>query len=208
MGIRSVAADIGNHIRHRCSESTQVQHWDLTTGVASERRDHIDTRSSLWLQNAIRNREYEVQKVAGEENVADVLTKNVKSEVLRETHGTHVVSPRQQDEGCVRRGMCDGLHGCSMSSSASQYSEPDQCSANKHWERCGTTAVAAEEAAGRFSRITTRELDGLMKVFGGRTHIVGQETMWVQQASRETVQPSNTPSTMDYLRWARQRMFT
>ena len=46
-----------------------------------EKTWHIDTQE-LWLQNTSRNRELEVQNVAGEENVADILTKNVKSEVL------------------------------------------------------------------------------------------------------------------------------
>ena len=52
--------------------------------MASEKTRHIDTHE-LRLPNAMRNRELEVQQVAGDENVADILTKNVKSEV-REKH--------------------------------------------------------------------------------------------------------------------------
>ena len=51
------------------------------TGVGKTR--HIDT-PELRLQNASRNQELEVQRVAGEENVAAFLTKNVQSEVLEE----------------------------------------------------------------------------------------------------------------------------
>ena len=57
-----------------------MQHWELSAAVASEKTRHIDTQER-WLQDAKRNPELEVQKVASEENVADILTKNVKSEV-------------------------------------------------------------------------------------------------------------------------------
>ena len=53
----------------------------VVSGVGKTR--HIDTLE-LWLQNATRNQELEVQRVAGEENVAAFLTKNVQSEVLEE----------------------------------------------------------------------------------------------------------------------------
>ena len=68
MDVSSVAADM-----------------EILLGVVSRRvvgkTRHIDTQE-LWLQSAIRNHELEVQKVAGDENVADILTKNVDAEVL------------------------------------------------------------------------------------------------------------------------------
>ena len=78
MGNRSLAADIRITFDARAALRLVSRR-----GVGKTR--HIDTQE-LWLQNAIRNMEVEVQTVAGEENVADMLTKNMKSEVLRKTY--------------------------------------------------------------------------------------------------------------------------
>ena len=56
------------------------------------------------------------QKVAGEEHVADLLTKNVKSEVL-EKHMAEIGFTK-----ATRRGM-----GAALTGGASQYSEEGQC---------------------------------------------------------------------------------
>ena len=57
----------------RRSEQTPAQHWKVFN------TRHTDTQE-LWVQNAIRN--HELEKVSGEDNVLDILTKKVKSEVL------------------------------------------------------------------------------------------------------------------------------
>ena len=89
-----------------CSEPTQVLHWELSTGVASERRATLT--QELRLQNAIRNREMQLQKVAGERTPR----KNHEEREIkgaREANGTNgftkraavavaAAAARQQDE--------------------------------------------------------------------------------------------------------------
>ena len=86
MQIRSLAADIG--IPFDIMLKTDAS---AALGVVNRRgvgkTRHIDTQE-LRLQSAVRNRELEVQK-AGEENVADILTKYVKTEVF-EKHTTEM----------------------------------------------------------------------------------------------------------------------
>ena len=66
-------------------------------GVVKTR--HIDTQE-LSLQNVIRNRELEVQRVAREENVADILAKKAKSEVLEK----HMAELRMNQSDTARHG--------------------------------------------------------------------------------------------------------
>ena len=82
---------------------------------------HIDTEE-LCLQNAIRRRELEVQKVAGEENVADMQTKSVKSEVLVK----HMAE--MECTMTTRRDMDDELTGAHKQRPISLRSEEDRCS--------------------------------------------------------------------------------
>ena len=107
MGIRSLAADSGITfdfvLRTDASPALGVVH---RRDVGKTR--HIDTQE-LWLQTARRNRELEVQKVAHEENVADKLTKNVKSEVL-EKHVAEMVFAK-----ATKKGMNDELAGAQIS---------------------------------------------------------------------------------------------
>ena len=62
-----------------------------------------------------------MQTVAGEENVADMLTKNMKSEVLRK------LMSEMGFTMATRREMGDELTGTHDEQPASQYSEDDQC---------------------------------------------------------------------------------
>ena len=98
MGIWSLAPDTG--ITFDLLLRTDAS---AALGVVNKHRvgktRHMDTQEQC-LQNAIRNQELEVQKVAGEENVADILLKGVKSEVLEKP----MASPRQRemdDDGCT-----------------------------------------------------------------------------------------------------------
>ena len=62
-----------------------------------------------------------MQTVYGEENVADMLTKNVKSEMLRK------LLSEMGSTKATRREMGDELTGAHDEQPASQYSEDDQC---------------------------------------------------------------------------------
>ena len=120
MGIRSLAADMGITF-------DILLRTDPSAGLVSVNRRHvgesrhIDTEE-LCLQNAIRNRELEVQKVAGEENVADMQTKSVKAEVL-EKHMAEMECTKT-----TRRDMDDKLTGAHIQLPISLRSEEDQCS--------------------------------------------------------------------------------
>ena len=75
-----------------------VQHWELPTGVARERR------ATLTRGSCVCRMQYEIGNWRCRKSLSRrrSLTKNVKLEVL-EKHLADMGSPRQQDEGCVKR---------------------------------------------------------------------------------------------------------
>ena len=68
------------------SEQTQVAALGVVDGRGVGKTRHFDAQK-LWPQGATRNREVVVQEVAREENVAEMLTKGAKSEVLEKHMG-------------------------------------------------------------------------------------------------------------------------
>ena len=171
-------------------------------GVGTTR--HTDSQE-LWLKSAIRNRELEVQKVAGEQNVADILTKCVKSEVL-EKHMAGWDSLHQDQK--TRDGRCvDGCTGAvalagaqeqfsSQSASAAPKAVGALCNesgSNRSGSSSGRTAIS----------ITTRECDELVKALGANARSGSRSALCPVSPWRSTT--IKTLSTTDYLRWARQR---
>ena len=117
MAIKSLAADmeITFDILLR-TDATAALGVVNRRGVGKTR--HIDTQE-LWLQNHMRSREMEVQKVAGEEDAKGILTKNVKPEVLEK----HVAE--MEFTKTTRREMDDEVTGAhkqisSLSASAAK----------------------------------------------------------------------------------------
>ena len=106
----------------------------ITLGVVSRRgvgkTRHIDTQE-LWLQSAIRNHDLEVQQVAGDENVADILTKNVEAEVL-ERHMAEMGFTRRNP---AQRG--------SQNTSKEQISRLERCTDRAATAEAGAAAGAA-----------------------------------------------------------------
>ena len=126
-------------------------------GVGTTR--HTDTQE-LWLKSAMRNRELGVQKVAGEQNVADILTKCVKSEVLEEhMAGMGFTKTRRREMDGALTGAQEQFS--SQSASAAQKAVGASCNeygSNRSGNSSGRTAFS----------ITTRECDELVKALGGQ----------------------------------------
>ena len=124
------------------------------------------------------NREWEVQKIAGEENVADIPIKKREIRGAREAHGIH-------QDNKTRDGLrADGCMSRSAARLPAHRRRPVQ--RRRQWERCATKAVAAKAAAAA----------------AGRPFCI-KEALCVQSPRRSTT--IKTPSSTDYLRWARQR---
>ena len=80
LGMLSLARDLGVHMR-------ATVHTDASAALSIIQRQgtgklrHVSTQF-LWIQEKTRNEEFDVAKIPGEENPADVLTKNVPADIL------------------------------------------------------------------------------------------------------------------------------
>ena len=147
MGFKSVATDVGHAFNTGVSGALRFVN---RRGVGTTR--HIETQE-LWLQNATRNHELEVQKVSGEENVADMNTKIVRSEELEK---------QMEEIGFINQ------PDWTEQPSTSQYSTEEQR------ERCATRAVAAAAAAvERPFNSDTVKFDELVEASGGQRVMLG-----------------------------------
>ena len=100
LGVRSLMEDMGVAMRVRTStDSTAASGIANRRGLGKVR--HIEV-NQLWLQDKVNNKEVEVRKVRGEDNLADALTKHVdQSSTGRHMKGTgqafkegrHVLAP-------------------------------------------------------------------------------------------------------------------
>ena len=80
LGLHSLAGDLGQEARLRVRvDSSAVIGICSRTGVGKVR--HLDTRL-LWVQELVRDRRLIVQKVPGEANPADLLTKHLGAELI------------------------------------------------------------------------------------------------------------------------------
>jgi hypothetical protein len=79
-GLRSIAADLGLAARvHLCTDSSAAQGICRRAGIGKVR--HLAT-PQLWAQEKLRNKEFDLFKVAGENNPADAMTKHLERSVL------------------------------------------------------------------------------------------------------------------------------
>ena len=80
IGTKSIAGDMGVHLGIRIKEdSSAAKGIAHRTGLGKVR--HIEV-NQLWVQEKVRNKEIEVVKVNGTDNIADALTKNLDTKDL------------------------------------------------------------------------------------------------------------------------------
>ena len=80
LGLRSLAADLGWTLPLKVyTDSSAVIGICKRTGIGKVR--HLAT-GQLWVQDRIRTKDFELFKVAGEDNPADMLTKHLTRETL------------------------------------------------------------------------------------------------------------------------------
>ena len=133
MGIKSLPEDIGIS----CSIVLKTD-AAAALGVVSRRgigkMRHINTQE-IWMQYATRNQEIEVQKIDGDNHIADILTKNVQAVVLEK----NMAAMRFRRTETAQQG--------------SRHITEKQISAvSSDGERCGPEAAAADKAAAAMAR--------------------------------------------------------
>ena len=80
LGLRSLAADLGwTSILKIFTDSSAAVGICKRTGIGKVR--HLAT-GQLWVQDRIRTKDFELYKVVGNDNPADMLTKHLTREVL------------------------------------------------------------------------------------------------------------------------------
>ena len=80
LGLRSLAADLGWTLALKVfTDSSAAIGICKRTGIGKVR--HLAT-GQLWVQDRIRTKDFELFKVAGEDNPADMLTKHLTRETL------------------------------------------------------------------------------------------------------------------------------
>ena len=81
IGVRSMHHEMGIEVRVRVSTDASA-----AKGIANRRGlgkiRHIEIHQ-LWVQDKVANKELEVRKINGKENIADILTKHVAAEDIR-----------------------------------------------------------------------------------------------------------------------------
>ena len=94
LGMQSYLADWGIHLGLVIeSDSTSAKSFASRQGLGKQR--HVQTRY-LWVQERIARKEFQIQKVQGEKNVSDILTKATSGPLLErhlEKLGQVVVAP-------------------------------------------------------------------------------------------------------------------
>ena len=81
LGTRSILEDMGIYMKIKLSEdSTAAKGIADRTGLGKVR--HIEV-NQLWIQEKVRNKDIELAKVKGTENLADALTKHIDAEDMR-----------------------------------------------------------------------------------------------------------------------------
>ena len=102
LGVKSLMADMGWSININL-------HSDATAAIGIARRKglgkirHLDT-ADLWIQDQIRKGDFALVKVAGADNPADILTKNVDKPLLlkhMETLGLSVQEGRAESAPAI-----------------------------------------------------------------------------------------------------------
>ena len=194
MGIRSMSAYIV--ITFGILLSTDAS---AALGVVNRRgvrkTRHIETQD-LWLQGAIRHRELTAQKVAGEENVVDILSKNVKSEVLEKQVaelGFTQTTRRDVDDGFAGAHEQISSQSATKKNSAPQKAVGAPCNEhgiNRSSSSSGRTATQHNHAEVR--RVGWRLL-------AANAHCWTRSQVCPMSPRRST--PIKTPRTMDDLRW-------
>ena len=80
LGMQSYLVDWGMHLGVIIeSDSTSAKSFASRQGLDKQR--HVQTRY-LWVQERIARKEFEIQKVQGEKNVSDILTKATSGSLL------------------------------------------------------------------------------------------------------------------------------
>ena len=100
LGVRGVLEDLGIPIGIKVlTDSSAAKSIASRRGVGKVR--HIDVRE-LWIQERVQRGDFELVKVRGEDNVADILTKHVPRDILdkhlksigcERRSGRHTLSP-------------------------------------------------------------------------------------------------------------------
>ena len=86
MGSRSILSDLGLEHKIRLSEdSSAAKGIADRTGLGKVR--HIEV-NQLWIQDKVKNKEFEIKRVKGLDNLADALTKHVDAD--RSLHVWHL----------------------------------------------------------------------------------------------------------------------
>ena len=87
IGMRGLMKDLGCQMRIRAStDSSAAMGISKRRGLGKVR--HIEL-NQLWLQEKVNNKEIEIRKVKGEDNIADALTKHLdQRHISRHMHDT------------------------------------------------------------------------------------------------------------------------
>ena len=90
LGIQAIAKDLGIELGIRLrSDATAALGMSRRLGIGKVR--HLDT-SLLWIQQKVRNKDLELDKIPGGENPADLLTKHLdRATMLKHTRALGLV---------------------------------------------------------------------------------------------------------------------
>ncbi len=90
MGMQNIAKDLNIHYDiHLYTDSSAAMGMDARKGIGTVR--HIEV-GELWIQDAVRSNVLTVNKVKGEDNPADLLTKYIEQgQIHQHCHGMRLV---------------------------------------------------------------------------------------------------------------------